>query len=63
MHIVLGYDVFHNSKGKRLVLQSQEQEPSDEVHTLAVVELRVDHSIRKQNIGQISAVDFVECRE
>jgi hypothetical protein len=63
VHIVLGYDVLHNSKGKRLVLQSQKQKASDEVHTLTVVELRVDHSVGKQDIGQIAAVDFVKCRE
>ena len=49
-------DLSHDSKCKSLITQEQIEEPSDEVHSLAVVELGVNYSVCEKNLAQVRVV-------
>lgn len=49
-------DLSHDSESKGLIAQEQVKEPSDEVHSLAVVELGVDYSVCEKNLPQVRVV-------
>ena len=48
-HIKLVDDIPQDSKTNGLVVEEQIQESGDKVHSLTVVQLRVNHSVRGQN--------------